>query len=70
MAKSSAVAVAAAIVSLLCSCISGQYPNPDDGTKALIGLECSPPFGYLRHTCGKEIPLDETFVPAPDYLHG
>jgi hypothetical protein len=65
MARSSAAAVAA-IISVLCTCINGQYPPDND----LIGLECGPPFGYLRHVCGPEIFLEEDIEPVPDYLHG
>lgn len=70
--ESSAKAVAV-IFGVLCSCISGQYPRSsynDQAIQDLVGLECSPPFGFLRHVCGPEILLEETVVPAPDYLHG
>lgn len=75
LAMAKGAAAVAVIVGVLCSCSSGQYYPPrsssnDQEIQALVGLECSPPFGFLRYVCGPEIQLEETAIPAPEYLHG
>lgn len=72
MARNSAVAIAVIISSSLFCSIQGQYPPSykKQNFEDLVGLECSPPFGFLRRTCGTEILIEETVMPAPIYLYG
>lgn len=57
-----------AVVFALCSCCRGQQYSNNDAE--LIGAECSPPFGYIRNTCGDEVLIEEIVESSPDYIYG
>ena len=65
----------AVVFSVLCSvsyvarASVNPYP-PSNPNQNLLGLECDPPFGYLRNVCGPELILSEEIVPTPEYIYG